>query len=125
VRRSPEQRLIISSIDEVTMQTKRSSVLYASSAALFGLSLSCGAAAAQSCGAVVEAVKVEWRSLTHGSHNVAPAMRISTSDGRHLTGSQLNYAWVLIDRAESACGAGGDAAAMVHIHELETLLHPL
>jgi hypothetical protein len=36
----------------------------------------------------------------------------------------LNYAWVLIDRAESACSAAGDAAAIVHIQEFQTLLHP-
>jgi len=42
-----------------------------------------------------------------------------------LTGSQLNYAWVLIDRAENACGGADDAVAMVNIREFEALLHPI
>jgi hypothetical protein len=105
------------------MKVTMSSVVYAASAILVGLSLSCGTAAAQSCEAAVAAEKVEWRALTKGNHTVAPSMRIVTSDGRHLSGSQLNYAWVLIDRAESACGAGGDSAAVVHINAFQQLLH--
>jgi hypothetical protein len=54
------------------------------------------------CSAAVEAAKSDWRSLSHGVH-VAPRQRILTSDGRHLTGSDINYAKVLIDRAEEAC----------------------
>jgi hypothetical protein len=52
-------------------------------------------------------------------------MRINTSDGRQLTGTQLNYAWVLIDRAESACSVGQGAAATAYIDEFEKLLHPM
>jgi hypothetical protein len=94
-------------------------------ALLIGAAALGGAARAGSCGAAVEAAKVEWRSLTRGNHTVSPAMRINTSDGRQLTGTQLNFAWVLIDRAESACNVGQDAAAMGHIDEFEKLLHPV
>ena len=53
---------------------------------------------------------------------IAPSMRIDTSDGRQLTGSQLDYAWVPV--ADSACGTAQDAASMGYIQEFETLRHP-
>jgi hypothetical protein len=86
---------------------------------LFGV-----AASAQDCGAALEAAKTEWRSLTRGNHQVAPATQIGTSDGRHLTGSQINYARVLISRAESACRSGSGAAAMMQIQEAQSLFRP-
>jgi hypothetical protein len=92
-------------------------------AALFAISPAPGAEA-EACGTAIEAAKVEWRSLTKGNHAIAPSMRIDTSDGRHLTGSALNYAWVLIDRADIACDAGQDGAAMDYIAQFNTLLHP-
>jgi hypothetical protein len=58
-------------------------------ALLIAMSGTFGEAEAGDCGAAVEAAKAEWRSLTKGNHIVAPSTRIDTSDGRHLTGSQL------------------------------------
>jgi hypothetical protein len=95
------------------------------SAMLIGVVALGGAARAEGCDAAVESAKVEWRSLTRGNHTISPAMRINTSDGRQLTGTQLNYAWVLIDRAESACSVGQGAAATAYIDEFEKLLHPM
>jgi len=88
------------------------------------IALTAPAAAQGSCGAAVEQAKAEWRALTAGNHSVAPAMRISTSDGRHLTGSQLNYAWILIDRADQACIDPEPAKSLAYIHQVQTLLHP-
>jgi len=82
------------------------------------------AAAQESCDVAVEKAKAEWRALTAGNHTVAPAMRINTSDGRHLTGSQLNYAWVLIDRADQACIDPEPAKSLAYIHQVQALLHP-
>ena len=100
------------------------SAFHATTTVLFCLSLGPGTAAAQSCRDAITAEKAEWRSLTKGNRSVPPAMRIVTSDGRHLTGSQLNYAWVLIDRAETACSNFGEAAASVHIRAYQALIHP-
>jgi hypothetical protein len=91
--------------------------------ALLAISRSPGAEAG-TCGAAIEAAKAEWRSLTKGNHAVAPGIRIDTSDGRHLTGSALNYAWVLIDRADSACDAGQDGVALDDIGQFNALIHP-
>ncbi len=107
------------------MNAKWSSLSLTSSAAALGLLLTGAPVMAQSCSAAVEATKVEWRSLMHGSHHLTPTMRINTSDGRQLTGSQVNYPWVLIDRADSACAAADDTAALAYIQEFETLLHPV
>jgi hypothetical protein len=81
-------------------------------------------AGAGTCGAAIEAAKAEWRSLTKGNHAIAPSMRIDTSDGRHLTGSALNYAWVLIDRADDACEAGYDKVASDYMAQFNALIHP-
>ena len=91
---------------------------------VLGLSMDCRMAAAQSCTNAIAAEKVEWHALTKGNSTVPPAMRIVTSDGRHLTGSQINYARVLIDRADSACSSGGDTAAQTQLQEFQTLIHP-
>jgi hypothetical protein len=83
------------------------------------------AASAQlACGAAIEQAKAEWRSLTHSTH-LAASMRINTNDGRHLTGSQLNYVWVLLDRADGACGAGQEREAIGYLHEAQSILHPI
>lgn len=67
-----------------------------------------------SCGSAIEAAQAQWRALSHGGR-VAPGQHIVTSDGRHLTGSQINYAKALIDWARAACATErhGDAAAYV------------
>jgi hypothetical protein len=88
------------------------------------IGLTVPAAAQESCGAAVENAKAEWRALTAGNHSVAPAMRISTSDGRQLTGSQLNYAWILIDRADQACIDPEPEKSLAYIRQVQTLLHP-
>jgi len=82
------------------------------------------AATAQSCPAAIAAAKAEWRSLSHGI-NIAAAQPIVTSDGRRLNGTQVNYARVLIGRAEDACSASNHAEALGYISEAETLLHPV
>ena len=105
------------------MTGKATFTLCTMSAVLFALLLNTVSAAAQDCAAGVAAAKAEWRFLSKGNHTVPPSMRIDTSDGRHLTGSQVNYAWALIARAEAACGNGGDATALVHLREVEVLLH--
>jgi hypothetical protein len=91
---------------------------------VLGLSLNSGIAAAQNCSVAIAAERVEWRALAKGNQNVPPAMRIVTSDGRHMTGSQINYARVLIDRADSASSNGGDTAAQPQLQEFQALIHP-
>jgi hypothetical protein len=87
-----------------------------------GIYLPPGAAsAAGDCTALVTAGKADWRWLTHGSH-VAPSMRINTSDGRHFTGSQLNYAGAVIARAESACDASRENEFTAAMMEFRTVL---
>lgn len=88
------------------------------------VALSGGPAAAQDCGSAVAATKAEWQSLTQGNHHIAPSMIIATSDGRRLTGSELNYAWTLIDRANFTCTDPEPAKAMAYISEVQALLHP-
>jgi hypothetical protein len=94
-------------------------------ALLIAMSGTFGEAEAGDCGAAIEAAKAEWRSLTKGNHIVAPSTRIDTSDGRHLTGSLLNYSWILLARAANACDAAQDATAMDYLGEFERLLHPV
>ena len=81
------------------------------------------AAPPQTCSEAIETAKADWRSLSHGSH-LAPTQPIVTSDGRHLNGTEVNYAWVLIDRAESACASANRAEALGYAAEAQTLLHP-
>jgi len=71
----------------------------------------------------IGAAKADWRSLSHGIR-VAPGQLIITSDGRRLTGSGINYARVLIDRAEEACKQAHHAEALTSVQEAQTLLHP-
>ena len=52
------------------------------------------------------------------------SQRIATGDGRWLAGSQLNYAHILIDRADNACGAGKVEQARGYVDEANTLLNP-
>jgi hypothetical protein len=86
--------------------------------------LSGGSAVAQDCGAAVAATKAEWQSLAQGNHHVAPGMIIATSDGRRLTGSQLNYAWALIDRADFTCIDPEPEKSMAYLSQVHALLHP-
>jgi hypothetical protein len=81
-------------------------------------------AMAQGCGAAVAAAKQQWWALTQGNHRIPPTMRVNTSDGRQLSGAQLNYAWVLVDRADGACGAAQGAAASGYLRDFDLLLHP-
>ena len=106
------------------MKRDVSTVLCSALGLLLGLSLFCGTAAAQDCGAAVTATKAEWRVLTSGNHRIAPSMIIATSDGRRLTGSQLNYAWALIDSAQFACADPEPAKAMAYISQVQALLQP-
>jgi hypothetical protein len=86
-----------------------------------GIYLPARAASAGDCTVSVTAAKADWRWLTHGSH-VAPSMRINTSDGRHFTGSELNYAWALITRAEGACDASRENEFAAAMMEFRTVL---
>ena len=95
---------------------------------LTAIPLSAGAAPAQAdrqanCVASVEAVRAEWRDLSHSS-SLKASQRIPTGDGRWLAGSQLNYAQVLIGRADNACGAGNVEQARGYINEANKLLNP-
>jgi len=105
------------------MRLTKASVLGAALVAFTSLAPVVGAVAAEGCTAAVEAAKAEWRGLSKGRF-VAPAQTIVTSDGRRLAGSAINYAWVLIDRADSACSAGNAAEAVGYAQKAETLFHP-
>jgi len=90
--------------------------------------LSAGAAPAQAdsqatCVASVDAIRAEWRNLSHSS-SLKPSQRIRTGDGREFSGSQLNYAYVLISRAEDACGTGQVEQARGYVDEANKLLNP-
>ena len=85
-----------------------------------------GAAPAQAdrqadCAAAVDASRAEWRALSH-STSLNAAQHIRTSDGRELAGSQVNYARILIGRAENACAAGQVDQARGYVHEANELL---
>lgn len=73
------------------------------------------------CYTTIEAANAEWRSLSHRSH-IAARQHIVTSDGRHLAGSQINYAKVLIDRAADACLAARYHEALAQVGEAQALL---
>jgi hypothetical protein len=95
---------------------------------LTAIPLSAGAAPAQadrqaSCVAPVDAIRAEWRNLSHSS-SLKASQRIATGDGRWLAGSQLNYAQVLIGRADNACGAGQVEQARGYVDEANKLLNP-
>ena len=62
-------------------------------------------------------------NLSHSSV-LRPSDGIATGDGRWLAGSQLNYAHVLIDRADNACGAGNVEQARGYVDEANKLLNP-
>jgi hypothetical protein len=94
---------------------------------LTAIPLSAGAAPAQAdrqanCVASVEAVRAEWRDLSHSS-SLKASQRIATADGRWLAGSQINYAEILIDRADNACGAGNVKQARGYVDEANMLLN--
>jgi hypothetical protein len=93
-------------------------------AMVVAFSLSGGPAAAQDCGTAVAATKAEWQSLAQGNHRIPPGMIITTSDGRRLSGSQLNYAWALIERADFTCIDPEPAKAMAYLSKVHALLHP-
>jgi hypothetical protein len=95
---------------------------------LTAIPLSAGAAPAQAdsqanCVASVDAIRAEWRNLSHSSF-LKPSQRIATGDGRWLAGSQLNYAHILIGRADNACGAGEVKQARGYVDEANKLLNP-
>jgi hypothetical protein len=95
---------------------------------LTAIPLSAGAAPAQadrqaSCVAPVDATRAEWRHLSHSS-SLKASQRIPTGDGRWLAGSQLNYAQILIGRADNACGAGQVEQARGYVDEANKLLNP-
>jgi hypothetical protein len=90
--------------------------------------LSAGAAPSQAdrqanCVASVDGIRAEWRHLSHSSFLKA-SQRIATGDGRWLAGSQLNYAQILIGRADNACGAGKVEQARSYVDEANNLLNP-
>ena len=95
---------------------------------LTAIPLSAGAAPAQAdrqvnCVASVDAIRAEWRNLSHSS-SLKASQRIATGNGRWLAGSQLNYAHVLIGRADNACGAGAVEQARGYVNEANKLLNP-
>ena len=95
---------------------------------LTAIPLSAGAAPAQTdrqanCVASVDATRAEWRNLSHSSF-LKPSQRIATGDGHWLAGSQLNYAHVLIGRADNVCGAGKVKRARGYADEANMLLNP-
>ena len=95
---------------------------------LTAMPLSAGAAPARAdrqanCVASVDAIRAEWRDLSHSS-SLKPSDHIATGDGRWLAGSQLNYTHILIDRADNACGAGNAEQARVYVNEANKLLNP-
>jgi hypothetical protein len=75
------------------------------------------------CVAAVDAIRAEWRALSHSS-SLKAAQRIRTEDGRELAGSQVNYSYVLIGRAEHACAAGQVERARGYADEANEVLHP-
>ena len=90
--------------------------------------LSAGAAPAQAdhqanCVASVDATRAEWRQLSHSSF-LKPSQRIATGDGRWLAGSQVNYANILIGRADDACEIGNMEQAQSYVDEANKLLNP-
>ena len=95
---------------------------------LTAIPLSAGAAPAQAdrqvnCIASVDAIRAEWRDLSHSS-SLKPSDHIATGDGRWLAGSQLNYTHILISRADNACGAGNVEQARGYVDEAKRLLNP-
>jgi hypothetical protein len=76
-----------------------------------------------SCVRSVDAIRAEWRHLSHSS-SLKASQRIPTGDGRWLAGSQLNYAQVLIGRADNACGTGKVEQARIYVDEANNLLNP-
>lgn len=95
---------------------------------LAAIPLSARAAPAQAdrqanCVASADAIRAEWRNLSHSSFLKA-SQRIATRDGRWLAGSQLNYAHIVIGRADNACGAGKVEQAQSYVDEANRLLNP-
>ena len=95
---------------------------------LTAIPLSAGAAPAQAdrqanCIASVDAIRAEWRNLSHSSF-LKSSQRIATEDGRWLAGSQLNYAHILIGRADNACGTGKVEQARSYVDEANNQLNP-
>ena len=95
---------------------------------LAAIPLSAVAAPAQAnrqanCVASVDAIRAEWRNLSHSSF-LKPSQRIATGDGHWLAGSQLNYAHIVIGRADNACGAGKVEQAQSYVDEANKLLNP-
>jgi hypothetical protein len=95
---------------------------------LTAIPLAAGAAPAKAdrqanCVASVDAIRAEWRDLPHSS-SLKASQRIATGDGRWLAGSQLNYAHVLIGRADNACGANKVEQARGYVDEANKLLNP-
>jgi hypothetical protein len=95
---------------------------------LTAIPLSAGAAPAQAdrqanCVASVDAVRAEWRNLSHSSL-LKPSDHIATGDGRWLAGSQINYAHIVIGRADNACGANNVKEARGYVEEANKLLNP-
>jgi hypothetical protein len=95
---------------------------------LTAIPLSAGAAPAQAdrqanCIASVDAIRAEWRNLSHSSF-LKPSQRIRTADGQEFSGSELNYSHVLVTRAEDACGTGQVEQARGYVDEANKLLNP-
>ena len=95
---------------------------------LTAIPLSAGAAPAQAdhqanCVASVDATRAEWRHLSHSSF-LKPSQRIATGDGPWLAGSRVNYANILIGRADDACGTGNMEQAQSYVDEANKLLNP-
>jgi hypothetical protein len=101
---------------------------------LLALSLSAGlltsggagvtaAVAQNTCGAAVQAAMTEWQQLSGGRH-LAASQIVPTADGRRLRGSAIDWAHVLLGRADSACASGQTDAAMGQLREVQGIFHP-
>jgi hypothetical protein len=101
----------------------RTSVMTVIAAFLLDIVSVTAAMAETNCLSSVDAIRAEWRALSHSSF-LKPSQTIRTGDGRKLSGSQLNYAHVLISRADNACGVGQVEQAWGYVDEANKLLHP-
>jgi hypothetical protein len=75
------------------------------------------------CVASGDAIRAEWRDLSHSSV-LKPSNHIAAGHGRWLAGSQLDYAHVLIGRADNACGANNVEEARGYVDQANKRLNP-
>ena len=124
----PHQRLrepdILRRIEAAAGVTMRKAFSVLTAGFLTGIISLSTANASNDCLSAANTAKAEWRALSHATP-LRPSQRIRTVDGRELSGSQLNYAGALINRAESACESGQPEQALSYVNEAKQLLHPV